>query len=78
MMQILELVAFKNNMKKVVLTVLKNNQYSKFFKALKYGSVLSTIFLILNSVFHLYNNGEFYNYHNYFPVIVVAVLIQQI
>ncbi|KAJ8984190.1 hypothetical protein NQ317_011099 [Molorchus minor] len=36
MMQILELVGFKNNMKKVVLTVLKNNQYSKFFKAMGY------------------------------------------
>ncbi|CAH1139671.1 unnamed protein product [Phyllotreta striolata] len=37
MMQILELVAFKNNMRKVVLTVLKNNQHSKFFKALNYN-----------------------------------------
>jgi len=36
MMQILELVAFKNNMKKVVLTVLKNNNNSKFFKAIGY------------------------------------------
>lgn len=36
MMQILELVAFKNNMKKVVLTVLKNNTNSKFFKAIGY------------------------------------------
>ncbi|XP_050510510.1 N-alpha-acetyltransferase 40 [Diabrotica virgifera virgifera] len=36
MMQVLELIAFKNTMKKVVLTVLKNNQYSKFFKALNY------------------------------------------
>lgn len=36
MMQILELIAFKNNMRKVVLTVLKNNQYSKFFKAIGY------------------------------------------
>ncbi|XP_056639250.1 N-alpha-acetyltransferase 40 isoform X1 [Diorhabda carinulata] len=36
MMQVLELVAFKNSMKKVVLTVLKNNQSSKFFKALNY------------------------------------------
>ncbi|XP_063921638.1 N-alpha-acetyltransferase 40 [Zophobas morio] len=36
MMQILELVAFKNNMKKVVLTILKNNHYSKFFRALNY------------------------------------------
>ncbi|KAL3285743.1 hypothetical protein HHI36_000270 [Cryptolaemus montrouzieri] len=36
MMQILELIAFKNNMRKVVLTVLKNNQYSKFFKAINY------------------------------------------
>lgn len=35
MMQILELVAFKNNMRKVVLTVLKNNQNSVFFKKLK-------------------------------------------
>lgn len=34
MMQILELMAFKNNMKKVVLTVLKNNNNSKFFKAI--------------------------------------------
>nr|CAH7763757.1 unnamed protein product [Callosobruchus chinensis] len=32
MMQILELIAFKNSMKKVVMTVLKNNQYSNFFK----------------------------------------------
>ncbi|RZC40658.1 N-alpha-acetyltransferase 40, partial [Asbolus verrucosus] len=36
MMQILELVAFKNNMRKVILTILKNNHYSKFFKALNY------------------------------------------
>ncbi|CAH1957097.1 unnamed protein product [Acanthoscelides obtectus] len=36
MMQILELVAFKNNMKKVILTVLKNNQYSNFFKNIGY------------------------------------------
>lgn len=36
MMQILELIAFKNNMRKVILTVLKNNQYSKFFKAIGY------------------------------------------
>jgi len=36
MMQILELIAFKNNMKKVVLTVLKNNNNSKFFKAIGY------------------------------------------
>lgn len=35
MMQILELVAFRNNMRKVILTILKNNHYSKFFKALK-------------------------------------------
>ncbi|KAL1513998.1 hypothetical protein ABEB36_003329 [Hypothenemus hampei] len=36
MMQILELMAFKNNMKKVLLTVLKNNNYSKFFRAVGY------------------------------------------
>ncbi|XP_060536217.1 N-alpha-acetyltransferase 40 [Cylas formicarius] len=36
MMQVLELMAFKNNMKKVVLTVLKNNPNSKFFKAIGY------------------------------------------
>nr|CAI5836942.1 unnamed protein product [Callosobruchus analis] len=36
MMQILELIAFKNNMKKVVMTVLKNNQYSNFFKNIGY------------------------------------------
>ncbi|XP_065168613.1 N-alpha-acetyltransferase 40 [Atheta coriaria] len=36
MMQILELVAFKNNMKKVVLTILKNNSDSNFFKAINY------------------------------------------
>ncbi|CAH1117216.1 unnamed protein product [Phaedon cochleariae] len=36
MMQVLELIAFKNNMRKVVLTVLKNNQYSRFFKAINY------------------------------------------
>ncbi|XP_050316096.1 N-alpha-acetyltransferase 40 isoform X2 [Anthonomus grandis grandis] len=36
MMQVLELMAFKNNMKKVVLTVLKNNNNSKFFKAVGY------------------------------------------
>ncbi|XP_066142673.1 N-alpha-acetyltransferase 40 [Euwallacea fornicatus] len=36
MMQILELMAWKNNMKKVVLTVLKNNSNSKFFKAIGY------------------------------------------
>lgn len=35
MMQILELVAFKNNMRKVVLTILKQNPSSKFFKAIK-------------------------------------------
>lgn len=36
MMQILELIAFTNNMKKVVLTVFKNNQNSNFFRALNY------------------------------------------
>lgn len=36
MMQILELVAFTNHMRKVVLTVLKHNKYNYFFKALKY------------------------------------------
>ncbi|KAK4884244.1 hypothetical protein RN001_000515 [Aquatica leii] len=36
MMQILELMAFMNNMKKVVLTVLKNNDNSHFFKAINY------------------------------------------
>ncbi|EFA07325.1 N-alpha-acetyltransferase 40 [Tribolium castaneum] len=36
MMQILELIAFKNNMRKVILTILKNNHYSKFFRALNY------------------------------------------
>lgn len=36
MMQILELIAFKNNMRKIVLTVLKHNPNSKFFKAIKY------------------------------------------
>ncbi|XP_045461341.1 N-alpha-acetyltransferase 40 [Harmonia axyridis] len=36
MMQILELIAFKNGMRKVVLTVLKNNPHSKFFKAINY------------------------------------------
>lgn len=37
MMQLLELIAFKNNMRKVVLTVLKNNPGSiNFFQSLKY------------------------------------------
>ncbi|KAF7273542.1 N-alpha-acetyltransferase 40 isoform X2 [Rhynchophorus ferrugineus] len=36
LMQVLELMAFKNNMRKVVLTVLKNNPHSKFFKAIGY------------------------------------------
>lgn len=37
MMQILELIAFSNNMKKVVLTVLKNNDEAmEFFKAMNY------------------------------------------
>ncbi|XP_017782101.1 PREDICTED: N-alpha-acetyltransferase 40 [Nicrophorus vespilloides] len=36
MMQILELIAFTNNMRKVVLTVLKNNSHSNFFKAINY------------------------------------------
>ncbi|KAK9686832.1 Acetyltransferase (GNAT) family [Popillia japonica] len=36
MMQILELVAFTNHMRKVVLTVLKHNKYNYFFKALNY------------------------------------------
>ncbi|KAB0803937.1 hypothetical protein PPYR_00907 [Photinus pyralis] len=36
MMQILELVAFTNTMKKVVLTVLKNNEHSIFFKNINY------------------------------------------
>ncbi|CAH0550756.1 unnamed protein product [Brassicogethes aeneus] len=36
MMQVLELIGFKNNMRKVVLTVLKNNQNSKFFRAINY------------------------------------------
>lgn len=36
MMQVLELIAFKNNMRKVMLTVLKNNKFSKFFKAINY------------------------------------------
>ncbi|KAJ8957675.1 hypothetical protein NQ318_017567 [Aromia moschata] len=36
MMQVLELMGFKNNMKKVVLTILKNNQCSKFFKAMEH------------------------------------------
>lgn len=35
MMQILELIAFSNSLKKVVLTVLKNNKESDFFKAIK-------------------------------------------
>lgn len=35
MMQVLELIGFTNNMKKVVLTVLKLNPTSDFFKALK-------------------------------------------
>lgn len=35
MMQILELMAFTNNMKKVVLTILKLNPSSDFFRALK-------------------------------------------
>lgn len=35
MMQVLELIAFTNNMKKVILTILKNNQNSVFFKKLK-------------------------------------------
>ncbi|XP_044727867.1 N-alpha-acetyltransferase 40 [Chrysoperla carnea] len=38
MMQVLELIAFKNNMKKVVLTVLKNCPEAKsFYAALKYN-----------------------------------------
>lgn len=36
MMQILELVAFTNHMRKVVLTVLKHNKCNYFFKALNY------------------------------------------
>lgn len=37
MLQILELIAFSNNMKKVVLTVLKNNlEAMEFFKAMNY------------------------------------------
>lgn len=36
MMQILELIAFKNNMRKVVLTILKNNPCSVFFKVMNY------------------------------------------
>ncbi|XP_030759538.1 N-alpha-acetyltransferase 40 [Sitophilus oryzae] len=36
LMQVLELMAFKNNMKKVVLTVLKHNPHSKFFRAVGY------------------------------------------
>ncbi|XP_022907282.1 N-alpha-acetyltransferase 40 [Onthophagus taurus] len=36
MMQILELIAFTNNMRKVVLTILKNNPCSNFFKHIKY------------------------------------------
>ncbi|XP_025832692.1 N-alpha-acetyltransferase 40 isoform X2 [Agrilus planipennis] len=36
MMQIIELIAFKNDMKKVVLTVLKNNPNSGFFKKMNY------------------------------------------
>lgn len=36
MMQILELIAWKNNMRKVILTVLKNNSFSTFFKAINY------------------------------------------
>lgn len=36
MMQVLELIAFSNNMKKVVLTVLKNNPASNFFKSVNY------------------------------------------
>lgn len=36
MMQILELIAFTNCLKKVVLTVLKNNRDSNFFKAINY------------------------------------------
>ncbi|KAF2899300.1 hypothetical protein ILUMI_06880 [Ignelater luminosus] len=36
MMQILELIAFSNSLKKVVLTVLKNNKDSEFFKAINY------------------------------------------
>lgn len=36
MMQILELIAFTNSMKKVILTVLKQNQNSNFFRALNY------------------------------------------
>lgn len=36
MMQILELIAFTNNMKKVVLTVLKNNDHGIFFKNINY------------------------------------------
>lgn len=35
MMQILELVAFKNHMRKVVLTILKYNEGSDFFRAIK-------------------------------------------
>lgn len=35
MMQILELIAFTNNMKKVVLTILKLNPSSQFFRTLK-------------------------------------------
>ncbi|KAG5899835.1 hypothetical protein JTB14_012306 [Gonioctena quinquepunctata] len=42
MMQVLELVAFKNNMRKVVLTILKNNQNSKFFKAINYELDISS------------------------------------
>nr|XP_023030225.1 N-alpha-acetyltransferase 40 [Leptinotarsa decemlineata] len=36
LMQVLELIAFKNNMRKVMVTVLKNNQYSRFFRAINY------------------------------------------
>ncbi|KAF5275175.1 hypothetical protein FQR65_LT04207 [Abscondita terminalis] len=36
MMQILELMAFTNSMKKVVLTILKNNDSSHFFKTINY------------------------------------------
>ncbi|KAF5270859.1 hypothetical protein FQA39_LY08304 [Lamprigera yunnana] len=36
MMQVLELIAFTNGMKKVVLTVLKHNNNSNFFKAINY------------------------------------------
>lgn len=55
MMQILELVAFTNHMRKVVLTVLKHNKYNYFFKALKYVKIYfnASISLILHIFFQL-------------------------